>query len=250
MGVLSCPEDSVSVVLPALWFWKSFHSPILAGFGETVLLSHLLLSVPCLVIFDWLLVSLLATVCSANKFLCALRAELIYGQRDLNSEGSLIIHPFRCCIAKETVNQLKQQPREQEKLSASYASDQGKTSISQNGFTNKCYQLALLRVCKTLFATLCLPLLMVLMLPLGMTGSRLAASLWMQSWKVNSRIYCQLLTCVCVISFPVVLACFSVAVVKHTCNQTCGEKPFILWLQVTAHHQGMSKQEPKRKNWK
>lgn len=146
-----------------------FHSPILAGFGETVLLSHLLLSIPCLVLFDWLLVSLLATVCSANKFLCALRAELIHGQRDTNSEGSLIIYPFSCYIAKETVNQLKQQPREQEKLSTSYASDQGKTSISQNGFTNKCYQLALQRVRKTLFATLCLPLLVVLMLPLGMT---------------------------------------------------------------------------------
>lgn len=241
-------RHSFSVVLTALWFWKSFHSLISEGDGGTVQLSHLWLSGPCLVLFEWLLVSLFATVHYTNKFLCALRADLICGQRDTNSEGSLILYPVTCYIAKETVHQLEQQPREWEKLSASYASDQGKTYISQNGFTDKCYQLALQRVCKTLFATLCLPLLTVLILPLGMTSSRLPASLWRQSWEVNSRSYCELLTCACVISFPVVLACFSVAVVKHRCNQTCGEKRFILGLKVTAHHQGMSRQEPKRKN--
>lgn len=128
-------------------------------------------------LFDWLLVSLFATIHYTNKFLCALRTGLIYGQRDANSEGSSITYPFTCYIAKETVHQLEQQPREWERLSASYASDQEKTYISQNGFTDKCYQLALQRVCKTLFATLCLPLLMVLILPLGLTGSRLPASL-------------------------------------------------------------------------
>ena len=133
---VSCHVQKIQFLCGPPLVLKIFPLPHLSRFGGTVLLSHLLLSVPCLVIFDWLLVSLLATIRSANKFLCALRAELIYGQRDLNSEGSLIIHPFRCCIAKETVNQLRQQPREQEKLSASYASDQGKTSISQNGFTN------------------------------------------------------------------------------------------------------------------